>query len=87
MILKCLAATMTVFNNLAESECLVGSICRVFMVTLNPRNTDCYRKGADGLWVLHPFTKGEAVILTSEGLAITAKQLPAKTPEKLILKR
>ena len=29
------------------------------LVDLDTRTTDCYRIGADGLWVLHPFAKKE----------------------------
>ena len=28
------------------------------LVDLNIRTTDSYRKGSDGLWVLHPFASG-----------------------------
>jgi hypothetical protein len=47
---------------------------------LDLRSADCYRKGADGLWVLHPFAKGETVTLASVGLVITAEQLFAEVP-------
>ena len=36
------------------------------------------RKGADGLWVLHPFDAGQAVHLASVGLDIGAEQLFAE---------
>jgi Uma2 family endonuclease len=48
------------------------------LIDLDLRSTDCYRKGADGLWVLHPFAKGEAVTLTSVTLEISAEQLFAE---------
>ena len=32
-------------------------------IDLDTRSTDCYRKGANGLWVLHPFARGESVTL------------------------
>lgn len=51
------------------------------LIDLDTRATDVYRKGADGLWVLHPFTKGEAVGLASVALEISAAQLFAEVPE------
>ncbi len=37
--------------------------------------SDGYRKGQDGLWVLHPFASGAPVTLASVALTISAKQL------------
>ena len=51
------------------------------LVDLDTRTTDCYRKGADGLWVLHPFAKGVTVSLASVALDITGTQLFAEVPE------
>ena len=48
---------------------------------IDTRSTDCYRKGADGLWVLHPFAKGEPVRLASVALEMTAAQLFAEVTE------
>ena len=45
------------------------------LIDLDSRTSDVYRKGADGLWVLHPFALGEAVRLESVGLEMTAAQL------------
>lgn len=45
------------------------------LVDLDSRTTDCYRLGADGFWVLHPFARGEAVVLASVTLTLTAEQL------------
>ena len=45
------------------------------LVDLDTRTTDCYRLGADGFWVLHPFARGEAVALASVALTMTAEQL------------
>jgi Uma2 family endonuclease len=42
------------------------------------RHTDCYRKGADGLWVLHPFGLRETVVLRSVDLEIPFADLFAK---------
>jgi Uma2 family endonuclease len=51
------------------------------LIDLDTRSTDCYRKGADGLWVLHPFARGEAVSLASVALELSAAQLFAEVPE------
>ncbi|MBK7003185.1 MAG: Uma2 family endonuclease [Rhodoferax sp.] len=51
------------------------------LIDLDTRSTDCYRKGFDGLWVLHPFAKGEAVELASVALTVSAAQVFAEVPE------
>ena len=51
------------------------------LVDLNTRVTDCFRKGSDGLWVLHPFARGEAVAMASVALTLTAVQLFAEVAE------
>ena len=48
------------------------------MVDIDSRRTDIYRKGTDGLWVLHPFEAGQAVHLASVALDISAEQLFAE---------
>jgi len=57
------------------------SLEEYLVVDLDTRATDCYRKGADGLWVLHPFAHGEAVELSSVALTLTAAQLFAEVAE------
>ena len=54
------------------------SLQEYVLVDLDTRATDCYRKGADGLWVLHPFASGETVALASVALEISAVQLFAE---------
>lgn len=51
------------------------------LTDLDTRSTDCYRKGNDGLWVLHPFARGESVVLASVALELSAAQLFAEVPE------
>ena len=48
------------------------------VIDLDTRITDCYRKGADALWVLHPFGKGESVKLASVDLEISSAALFAE---------
>ena len=57
------------------------SLQEYVLIDLDSRSTDCYRKGADGLWVLHPFARNEIVALTSVALEVTAAQLFAEVPE------
>lgn len=51
------------------------------VIDLDTRSTDGYRKGADGLWVLHPFARGESVTLASVALELRAARLFAEVPE------
>jgi len=51
------------------------------LIDLDTRSTDVYRKGTDGLWVLHPFGRGEAVVLASVALELSAMQLFADVLE------
>ena len=51
------------------------------LIDIGTHNTDVYRKGADGLWVLHPFGAGESVKLASVDLTITATSLFAELDE------
>lgn len=52
-------------------------------VVLDPeaRTADVHRRGDDGLWVLHPFTSGDSVMLASVGLTIEATRLWANLPD------
>ena len=59
----------------------LASLQEYVLIDLGSRSTDCYRKGADGLWVLHPFARNEPVALASVALALTAAQLFAEVPE------
>ena len=58
----------------------IASLQEYVLLDLDTRCTDCYRKGADGLWVLHPFERGAAVTLASVGLSLLADQLFAEVP-------
>ncbi len=59
----------------------LASLQEYVLIDLDTRSTDCYRKGADGLWVLHPFARGEPVALASVALELTAAQLFAEVPD------
>lgn len=54
---------------------LLPSLREVLMVDPDSRRCDLYRKGVDGLWVLHPFEPGQAVRLQSVDLDLGAEAL------------
>ena len=56
----------------------IASLQEYVLIDLDTRITDCYRKGADRLWVLHPFGRGEVVKLASVDLEISAAVLFAE---------
>jgi Uma2 family endonuclease len=68
----------------------IPTLEEVAFVDLDARRTEVYRKGRDGLWVLHPFARGEAVVLMSVSLTIPPEILfaeiddPAAVPTTLI---
>ncbi len=51
------------------------SLREYLLVDTDSRRCDLYRKGADGLWVLHPYEPETAVQLDSVGLSLTAQAL------------
>jgi Uma2 family endonuclease len=53
----------------------LASLQEYVLIDTDTRATDVYRKGADGLWVLHPFAGDEAVELVSVALTIPAAVL------------
>ena len=59
----------------------LASLEEYLLIDLDSRSADSYRKGADGLWVLHPFARGEQVTLASVALELSAAQLFAEVPE------
>ena len=56
----------------------LDSLQEYVLIDLDSRSTDCFRKQADGLWVLHPFTEGATVTLASVALEMTAAQMFAE---------
>lgn len=57
------------------------SLREVLLVDTDSRRCDLYRKGDDGLWVLHPFEAGQAVSLASVALDIAPQALWAEMPD------
>ena len=50
----------------------IASLKEIAFIDMSSRRTDVYRRGADGLWVLHPFDAGAAVTLASVELTVSA---------------
>ena len=55
-----------------------ASLQEVVFIDLDTRRVDVHRRGADGLFVLHPFEPGQDVELASVGVTLTAGQLWAE---------
>lgn len=51
------------------------SLTEYLLVDVDTRRSDLYRKGADGLWVLHPFDSNDAIELASVQLTVAAEAL------------
>jgi len=60
----------------------IASLKEVAFVDLDTRRSAVYRKGADGLWVLHPFEAGQGVALASVDLTIGADALFADVDDR-----
>ncbi len=54
------------------------SLQEYMLVDIDTRRTDLYRKGADAMWVLHPFEGGQTIHLASVALDISAEALFAE---------
>lgn len=59
---------------------LLPSLREYLLVDTKARRCDLYRKGADGLWVLHPFEAGQAVELASVDLTLSADAIWDELP-------
>ena len=62
---------------------LLPSLQEYALIDIDTRSADVYRKGADGLWVLHPFGRGEDVVLASVVLTLSANALFAEIDDDL----
>lgn len=59
----------------------LDSLAEMVFIDLDSRRCDVYRKGADGLWVLHPFERDETLELASVALRLPPEQLFAEIDE------
>ena len=53
-------------------------------IDLDSRRIDVMRRGPDGLFVLHPFERGDDVRLDSVDLTMTADQIFAEVGEPVV---
>lgn len=56
----------------------LSSLAEYVVIGIDDRRADVYRKGADGLWVLHPAEPGEPLRLASVDLVIAPEVLWAE---------
>jgi Uma2 family endonuclease len=56
----------------------LATLAEVLFIDIDRRQCDLFRKGDDGLWVLHPFAAGETVQIASVGLDLPAEELFAE---------
>ena len=61
-----------------EAYRMLPSLAEYVLIDTDKRTAEVYRKGADGLWVLHPFGKGQDVRWASVDLTVTAAVLFAE---------
>lgn len=57
---------------------LLPGLAELLLVDVDRQRCDLYRKGADGLWVLHPSEPGQGVHLASVSLGVSAEALWAE---------
>jgi Uma2 family endonuclease len=58
----------------------LATLREYLLVDTDSRRCDLYRKGADGLWVLHPSEPGQAVLLATVELELGPAALWAEVP-------
>ncbi|MDP1901540.1 MAG: Uma2 family endonuclease [Rubrivivax sp.] len=56
----------------------LASLAEYLLIDLDSQRCDLYRKGGDGLWVLHPSEADQPVVLASVGLTLSAQALWAE---------
>ena len=61
----------------------IGTLQEVAFIDLDTRRSNVCRKGADGLWVLHPFGPADAVHFASVSLQLPAETLFAEVDDEL----
>jgi Uma2 family endonuclease len=59
---------------------LLPSLREYLLVDADKRRCDLYRKGSDGLWVLHPAEPADDVVLDSVGVTLRADVLWDEVP-------
>jgi Uma2 family endonuclease len=51
------------------------SLREVLFIDVSRRVVDLYRRGDDGLWVLHPLQAGDTMVLSSLGLRVPVDRI------------
>ena len=51
------------------------SLAEYMLIDIERRSVDLYRKGVDGLWVLHPYTQGDTVELIGVDLKLPINEV------------
>lgn len=59
---------------------LAASLREYVLIETETRRCDVYRKGDDGLWVLHPFEPGQGLVLASVGVEMSDAALWDEVP-------
>ena len=59
---------------------LLPTLREYLLVDPHSRRCDLYRRGGDGLWVLHPAEPGQSVVLASVALELVAEKLWDEVP-------
>ena len=62
----------------------IAALREVVFIDLDSRRIDVMRRGSDGLFVLHPFERGDDVRLDSVDLTMTAEQIFAEVGEPVV---
>lgn len=62
----------------------IAALKEVVFIDLDSRRIDVMRRGPDGLFVLHPFERGDDVRLDSVDLTMTAEQIFAEVGEPVV---
>lgn len=80
LVVEVLSASTAAYDRGAKFAAYrkLPSLQEFLVIDIDGRRSDLHRKGADGLWVLHPFEPGDAVQLRSVGLDLTVVQLFAE---------
>jgi Uma2 family endonuclease len=83
LIIEVLSPSTAAYNLLAKFEHYrqIPTLREIAFIDLDARRTIVYRKGADGLWVLHPFDAGANVQFATVDLTLTTAVLFAEVEE------
>jgi Uma2 family endonuclease len=80
LVVEVLSPSTTAFDRGDKFEAYrtLESLAEYLLVDVRKRRCDLYRKSADGLWVLHPTSGSQDLVLNSVDLAVKAADLWAE---------